>query len=116
MYVTDDTGVEVCKTIKKYIVNNKPLAMTSFKANNLNAINLGKSVNLKAATRGGEGTIKYKFTYKSVTASKATVIRGYKKTASVKWTPASSGIYKVTAYAKDEDGSVVKKSFYFVVL
>lgn len=116
VYVTDDTGVEVCNSIKRYVVNPKPLSMTSFKINNRNAVELGKTVKLKAATKGGEGDIKYKFTYKAITDTKATVIRGYKKSASVSWTPQTSGIYKVTAYAKDEDGSTVKKSFYFVVL
>ena len=57
-----------------------------------------------------------KFTYKSIVSTKSTVIKGYSKTATAKWTPTAPGIYKLTAYAKDNDGTVVKQSFYFVVL
>ena len=39
-----------------------------------------------------------------------------RQTATAKWTPTAPGIYKLTAYAKDNDGTVVKQSFYFVVL
>lgn len=116
VYVTDEAGAEVVKSIKKYVVDEKPLAIRSFKANGLNAITAGKSVKLKLTSDGGVGTVKYKFTYKAITSTKATVIKKYNTKSTVAWKPAESGIYKLTAYAKDEDGTVVRQSFYFVVL
>lgn len=116
VYVTDETGTTVSKTIKKFKVKTKPLSMTEFKANKLNAVVSGSTVKLLAETDGGAGEIEYKFTYKSIISTKSTVIKKYGKSATAKWTPDTTGIYKLTAYAKDSDGTVVKQSFYFVVL
>ena len=76
VYVTDEAGTVVSKTIKKYKVKTRPLSMTEFKANKLNAVVAGGTVKLTADSEGGSGVVKYKFTYKSIVSIKSTVIKG----------------------------------------
>ena len=66
-----------------------------------------QSIKFVVKTKGGVGTVKYRFLVKK---SHTTMIKNYSKSKSAIWKPSQSGTYEIKVYAKDSTGKLVKKS------
>ena len=66
-----------------------------------------QSIKFVVKTKGGVGTVQYRFLVKK---SHTTMIKNYSKSKSAIWKPSQSGTYEIKVYAKDSTGKLVKKS------
>ncbi len=92
---------------KDELVNNSGMSSDS--------ITLGDTVTLTGAAAGGTAPYKYAYYYKNSTDSKYTTLKGYSTTDTVSFTPTETGTYSVVIYTKDNDGTIMKKTFKLTV-
>ena len=90
----------------------KPIVVSGFSVGN-NKLNLGETVNLSTSASGGEGTLKYKYTY--TLNGKETTIRDYTTVNNFNWTPSTTGSYTLKTYVTDGITTESKSYSYVVV-
>lgn len=69
---------------------------------------MGNKVTMKAAVKGGQGTLKYQFSYKY--AGKTVVLSDFSTKSSAVFHPKKSGTYTLYVKVKDESGQLAVKT------
>ena len=111
--VKDANGETATKTVPYTI--NKPessLEITSAKASLASPQEAGKTIRLSMAAKG-EGTVNYRFV--AIKDGATSLVRGYKATSYVDWTPTEAGNYTIYFKAKDSTGKEVSKTMNYEI-
>jgi hypothetical protein len=109
--IKDSTG-KVVYTKFTYVVS-AGLSISSFTSNVVSPQNVGTSIILKGTATGGSGALQCKFVVNDGTNN--TIIKDYSSQGYAIWKPTKAGTYTAYMYVKDASGTIINKSFQYVV-
>lgn len=110
--VKDEKGT-VSKMFKTVCVNNSSSAFANKSTISATSVTKGTKITLKGVSANANGTVLYRYEYKSEDASSYTTVKDYSSTASASFTSDKAGRYFVRVLAKDVTPTTKVK--YFVV-